>query len=91
MILAILLMISLSTTTKATNISERNAKTFLNIPTLYNTPHATHPSLVSFNKRWHGFKYCLAFTPYERADYNQENPNIVASNDSVYWVIFKIL
>lgn len=84
------LIISLSTVvTRAINKDVSNAKTYLHIPTTYKSPQATHPSLVSFKKRWHGFKYWLAYTPYEHADSNQENPSIIASNDLVNWVMPK--
>lgn len=60
----------------------------LNIPTPFsggNQP--THPSLLSFEKEWNGYRYWMAYTPHPYASGVEEDPCIVASNDLYSWNI----
>lgn len=58
----------------------------LDIP-CYFGDEAVHPSVVYFADRWNGYKYWMAFTPYEGTDNQYENPSIVASDDGLNWVV----
>lgn len=61
----------------------------LTVPT-HVTPsggETTHPSVVLFPKPWNGYRYWMAHTPYAAGDTAQEDPNIVASNDGITWVV----
>lgn len=60
----------------------------LNIETYYggkNQP--THPSVVSFEKAWNGYKYWMAYSPFPNGNGDEENPCIAVSNDLLYWDI----
>ena len=48
---------------------------------------AYHPSVVTFDEEWNGYKYWIAFTPYPNADETKENPVINASNNLVKWYV----
>lgn len=61
----------------------------LTVPT-HVTPsggEGTHPSVVFFPEGWNGFRYWMAFTPYPGGSDAHEDPNIVASQDGVSWVV----
>ena len=45
----------------------------------------THPSLISFDKQWNGYKYWMVYTPYPYANGEEENPSIAVSNDMYKW------
>lgn len=62
-----------------------NAKERLVLPTAYNTVETTHPSVVAFPEKWHGYKYWMAVTSYPKGDAAKENPHIFGSNDLVTW------
>lgn len=47
----------------------------------------THPSIVSVPETLGGYTYWMAHTPYPGGDDEYEDPNIVASNDGVSWVV----
>lgn len=47
----------------------------------------THPSVVYVPEGWNGFKYWMAHTPYPGGNDDHEDPNIVASNDGIRWVV----
>lgn len=47
----------------------------------------THPSVVHIPGGWNGFTYWMAHTPYPGGNDDHEDPNIVASNDGVNWVV----
>jgi hypothetical protein len=49
----------------------------------------THPKVISFNKKWNGYKYWIAYTPYPKGNQAQENPHIMVSNDLVNWQVKK--
>lgn len=58
----------------------------LNIETyLAGKDQVTHPSLISFEEEWNGFKYWMAYTPYPYASGEEENPCIAVSNDLYKW------
>lgn len=59
----------------------------LNLITPDGDDQAYHPSVVSFESGWNGYKYWIAFTPYPNADATKENPTINASNDMVNWIV----
>lgn len=48
--------------------------------------YITHPSLVTFQNPFRGYKYWLAHTPYPASDSEFENPCVMASNDCLTWV-----
>lgn len=47
----------------------------------------THPSIVFSSTAWNGYKYWMAHTPYPASNDAHEDPNVVASNDGITWVI----
>lgn len=46
-----------------------------------------HPSVVDLGRRWHGFRWWMANTPYPNKDDSTENPCIYGSNDRRTWVV----
>ncbi|WP_207533146.1 hypothetical protein [Desertivirga arenae] len=46
----------------------------------------THPSMMRFEKKWNGYNYWAAVTPYPNTDSQYENPHIFCSNDGVLWL-----
>lgn len=67
---------------------------FLKMPTPYNDGYnwegsqnqATHPSIVTFDSPWNGYKYWMAYTPYPSANDTKENPSLAVSNDGIKWI-----
>lgn len=58
----------------------------LNIETyLAGKNQTTHPSAISFDSEWHGYKYWMAYSPYPYACAEEENPCVAVSNDMYYW------
>lgn len=58
----------------------------LNVETyLAGKNQTTHPSVISFDKKWHGYKYWMAHSPYPYACAEEENPCVTVSNDMYYW------
>lgn len=45
----------------------------------------THPSIITFDNEWNGYRYWMAYTPYPGANGEEENPSIAASNDMYKW------
>lgn len=45
----------------------------------------THPSVISFEKSWNGYRYWMTYTPYPYATGEEENPSIAVSNDLYKW------
>lgn len=61
----------------------------LSVPT-HVTPaggQTTHPSVVFVPEGWNGYRYWMAHTPYPAGNDDHEDPNIVASQDGVTWVV----
>ncbi len=66
-----------------------NAPTYQNTPTYDGSGQAVHPSVVYFERKWHGYKYWMTMTPYPFINDKYENPSIVVSNDGQNWVVPK--
>ena len=66
-----------------------NAPSFLQIPSPMGAYSAVHPSVVDMGpgRRWRGYRYWMAFTPYDNTDDDNENPCVVASHDGWTWVV----
>lgn len=45
-----------------------------------------HPSILFFPNKWNGYRYWMAYTPYDNGDPTYENPCIAVSNDNITWV-----
>lgn len=57
-------------------------KVRLNIETyLAGKDQPTHPSVISFDNTWNGYKYWMTYTPYQEGNGEEENPSIAVSND----------
>lgn len=48
---------------------------------------ACHPSVISFQEPWNGYRYWIAFSPYPGRDDFYENPYVFASNDQIHWEV----
>lgn len=58
------------------------------ITTYVGAPNAiVHPSLLFFEDGWHGWRYWMAYTPFNNADNALENPSIAVSNDGDTWTV----
>lgn len=57
----------------------------LNMPNIYGNVIDYHPSVLSFDEGFGGYKYWIAYTPYEGCNDFYENPHVMASNDLVKW------
>ncbi|WP_326717877.1 hypothetical protein [Vagococcus jeotgali] len=66
--------------------TEANAKERLTLPSVYGSIDATHPSVISFEEPWHGYRYWMAVTPYPEGKALYENPHVFKSNDLISWV-----
>lgn len=71
---------------RITDLSIGNAKTKLALMSAYDDIEAYHPKVVSFDSKWNGFYYWIAFTPYPGGSQEKENPHILASNDMITWM-----
>lgn len=61
-------------------------KVRLNIETyLAGKDQPTHPSVISFDNTWNGYKYWMTYTPYPEGNGEEENPSIAVSNDLYKW------
>lgn len=63
----------------------KNAEKPLEMKNIYGNSKNVHPSVVSFDEEWNGYRYWAAVTPYEKCDDIYENPHIYASNDLQNW------
>ena len=65
-----------------------NAAGPLVLPSPYPSPSGTHPSVLDFgpDQKLSGYRWWMAYTPYYKANDDEENPFIVASNDRTTWV-----
>lgn len=62
------------------------SKTYkLEIISSYGDNEAYHPKVITFDKKWNGYKYWMSYTPYPGGNSGYENPHIVVSNDLVNW------
>lgn len=69
-----------------------NATNPLNIPTHEGSNQVVHPSIIDFQlehgiESWGGYRYWMVMTPYPNSNDAHEDPNIVASNDGITWVV----
>ncbi len=62
-----------------------NAAKPLKIVNAYGNIKNYHPSVLYFKNGWNGYKYWMAYTPYENCSDYWENPHIAVSNDMVFW------
>jgi len=70
----------------------QNAESPLFIPTHDGSNQPNHPSVIDFlvehnMESWAGYRYWMAMTPFPQGNNAHEDPNVVASNDGVTWVI----
>ena len=70
-----------------TKFTNYNSKTKLNIVSTYGDDEAYHPKVLSFENKWNGYKYWMAYTPYPAANGELENPHMVASNNLTKWEV----
>lgn len=56
-------------------------------PTYDGSGNVTHPSVVDMGRKWNGYRWWLADTPYPGGDDDYENPSIWGSNDRVNWEV----
>ena len=59
----------------------------LEIKTFDGSGSLTHPSVLYFKNGFNGYKFWMAFTPYDNDCVELENPCIVVSNDGINWEI----
>lgn len=52
---------------------------------IYRDNQGYHPKVIYFNESWNGYKYWMAYTPYNNANCRKENPTINASNNLTKW------
>ena len=70
----------------AANENSSVGRVRLNIETyLAGKDQPTHPSVISFEKKWNGYRYWMVYTPYPEANGEEENPSIAVSNDLYKW------
>ena len=68
------------------SIKCENATELLDIPSyVENNNSVVHPSVISFDSPWNGYKYWMGITPYPESNNKFENPSIVVSNDGINW------
>lgn len=62
------------------------SKTYkLEIISSYGDNEAYHPKVITFDKKWNGYKYWMSYTPYPGGNSGYENPHIAVSNDLINW------
>lgn len=66
-------------------VETTNSPKRLNLESVYGDRQSYHPKVISFEKKWNGYKYWMSYTPYPYADSSKENPHVVASNDGVHF------
>lgn len=59
----------------------------LDIKTFDGSGSLTHPSVLYFDNGFNGYKFWMAFTPYDNDNVELENPCIVVSNDGINWEV----
>ncbi len=65
--------------------SVHNAAYKLDLSSVDKTNQGVHPKVINFEKKWHGYKYWMSFSPYPDGNDKYENPYLVASNDLIHW------
>ena len=65
----------------------KNASNYLEFNDGSQNLQACHPSVLSFEQPWNGYRYWMAFSPYPGHNDYYENPHIYASNDQLHWEI----
>lgn len=58
---------------------------YLNLKSNKGSNQATHPKIIKFKKKWNGYKYWVAYTPYPYGNQAEENPYVLVSNDMLNW------
>lgn len=85
-VIIILHIVIIAFPTYAVNDNTSVGRVRLNIETyLAGKDQPTHPSVISFEKKWNGYKYWMVYTPYPEANGEEENPCIAVSNDLYKW------
>lgn len=69
-----------------------NAVNYLTTPTHEGSGQVVHPSVIDFllehgMPTWAEYRYWMAITPYPGGNDAHEDPNILASNDGLKWVV----
>lgn len=69
-----------------------NATSYVTTPSHDGTGQACHPCVIDFLtqhgiNQWNGYRYWMVFTPYSNSNDATEDPNIIASNDGITWVV----
>lgn len=82
LIFAILLLILLWCCVPPKNY---NCRYKLDIVGPYGDNQSYHPKVLSFDNKWNGYKYWMAYTPYPKGDSDKENPCIAVSNNLINW------
>lgn len=59
----------------------------LDIKTFDGSGSLTHPSALYFENGFNGYKFWMAFTPYDNDRVDLENPCIIVSNDGINWEV----
>lgn len=64
-----------------------NAPTFCETPTPDGTGSVVHPGVHDFGsgRKWRGWRYWMAITPFWQENSAHENPCILVSNDAFHW------
>lgn len=82
---AVTLEIANETKKKFDSLSNANAKYPLYVQTYNGANQPIHPKVVAFSSSWNGYKYWMAYTPYNGESDFDENPCITVSNNLVNW------
>lgn len=56
-------------------------------PTYDGSGQAVHPSVRYFPATFGGYKYWMGMTPYPNTNDDYENPSLLASDDTITWVV----
>ena len=59
----------------------------LKLESAYGDNDATHPKILNFSDKWHGYKYWMVYSPYPHSDDSKENPHLKVSNDLINWTV----
>ena len=57
------------------------------VPTYDGSGSTVHPSVIDIGRKWHGFRWWMANTPFPADNERFENPCIWGSNDRVNWAV----